>query len=204
MLIDGHLRAETASDETVPVLILDVTEAEADTILATLDPLASMAVADENKLLALIGGVSTDNEQVRTLLDSVAAGGGLCGQMEDEEGDDNPYTAKVGVPPYEITGPKPPLAELCDATKAKELLAAIDASSVPEEEREFLRFAAMRHVVFDFERIANYYADSGLELQRLFEDSACVIVDVDKAIENGWARLGELLHEAYGSEKDKK
>jgi hypothetical protein len=38
MIIDGHLRAETTPDMEVPVLILDVTEEEADKILATFDP----------------------------------------------------------------------------------------------------------------------------------------------------------------------
>src|SRR6266581_901556 len=39
-LVDGHLRAETPPDMEVPVLVLDVTEAEAAKLLATLDPLA--------------------------------------------------------------------------------------------------------------------------------------------------------------------
>ena len=43
MLIDGHLRAETTPDAVVPVLVLDVDEAEADKILLTHDPLAAMA-----------------------------------------------------------------------------------------------------------------------------------------------------------------
>ena len=33
-----HLRAETTPNQGVPVLVLDVTEAEADKILLTLDP----------------------------------------------------------------------------------------------------------------------------------------------------------------------
>src|SRR6516162_4007244 len=45
-LIDGHLRCEITPDMEVPVLILDVTEAEADKLLVTLDPLASLAQAD--------------------------------------------------------------------------------------------------------------------------------------------------------------
>jgi hypothetical protein len=40
-LIDGHLRSDITPDMDVPVLILDITEAEADKLLATLDPLAS-------------------------------------------------------------------------------------------------------------------------------------------------------------------
>src|SRR5713226_8097073 len=43
MIIDGHLRADTTPDYLVPVLVLDVTEEEADKILLTLDPLAAMA-----------------------------------------------------------------------------------------------------------------------------------------------------------------
>jgi hypothetical protein len=34
MLVDGHLRAETITDAEIPVLVLDVNEAEADKILA--------------------------------------------------------------------------------------------------------------------------------------------------------------------------
>ena len=38
-IIDGHLRAETTPDALVPVLVLDVNEAEASKILLTHDPL---------------------------------------------------------------------------------------------------------------------------------------------------------------------
>src|SRR4029077_14594024 len=40
MLIDGHLRAETTPEATVPVLVLDVDEHKADLIFLTHDPLA--------------------------------------------------------------------------------------------------------------------------------------------------------------------
>src|SRR5512146_2865149 len=69
MLIDGHLRAETTPDAEVPVLVLDVTEAEADKILATLDPLAAMAQADTEKLDALLREVETGNEAVAAMLE---------------------------------------------------------------------------------------------------------------------------------------
>jgi hypothetical protein len=54
VLIDGHMRSEVAGDAPVPVLVLDVTEAEADRLLATLDPLAGMARSDAEKLNALM------------------------------------------------------------------------------------------------------------------------------------------------------
>lgn len=46
LLIDGHMRSDLAGDELVPVLVLDVTAAEADKLLATLDPLQAMAETD--------------------------------------------------------------------------------------------------------------------------------------------------------------
>jgi ParB-like chromosome segregation protein Spo0J len=53
-LIDGHLRAETTPDALVPVLVLDVTAEEADKILLTHDPLATLAGADQARLAELI------------------------------------------------------------------------------------------------------------------------------------------------------
>src|SRR5207247_6526656 len=61
MLIDGHLRAETTPDAIVPVLLLDVDESEADKILLTHDPLASMARVSETQLGLLLADVQTEN-----------------------------------------------------------------------------------------------------------------------------------------------
>jgi hypothetical protein len=43
-IVDGHLRAETAPEQMVPVLVLDLDEEESDKLLLTLDPLAAMKV----------------------------------------------------------------------------------------------------------------------------------------------------------------
>lgn len=67
MLVDGHLRAETTPEQDVPVLVLDVTESEADKILATLDPLAGMAERDDEKLRALMASVAINNEIINAL-----------------------------------------------------------------------------------------------------------------------------------------
>ena len=72
VLIDGHLRAETTPDAVVPVLVLDVTEEEADKILLTLDPLAAMAESDAERIKALLTTVCTDSEAVQDLLKRVA------------------------------------------------------------------------------------------------------------------------------------
>lgn len=67
-LIDGHLRAETTPDELVPVLILDVTEAEAATLLATHDPLAAMAGADRHLLTDVLAKVETEDAALQAML----------------------------------------------------------------------------------------------------------------------------------------
>jgi DNA modification methylase len=72
VLIDGHLRAATTPDAIVPVLVLDVTEEEADKLLATLDPLAAMAEADAAALGQLLESVRSDNEAVSELLGRLA------------------------------------------------------------------------------------------------------------------------------------
>ncbi len=97
MLIDGHLRAETIADAKVPVLVLDVTEAEADKLLATIDPLAAMAETDGAKFDELLRTVNTSSEalqqmlaaqhedHVRQQLRDIAAAEG--GEQSDEQGD---------------------------------------------------------------------------------------------------------------------
>ena len=73
MLIDGHLRKELAADSKVPVLVLDVTEAEADLILATHDPLTSMAETDQALLDELVQGLEIDNDETQKMLDELAS-----------------------------------------------------------------------------------------------------------------------------------
>jgi hypothetical protein len=72
MLVDGHLRAETTPDSIVPVLVLDVDEAEADKILLTHDPLAGMATASDEHLRALLADVRTENAAVRGMFETLA------------------------------------------------------------------------------------------------------------------------------------
>lgn len=68
MLIDGHLRAETAANAVVPVLVLDVNESEADKILVTLDPLAAMASKDAEQLAALFNQLAQQNDALAALV----------------------------------------------------------------------------------------------------------------------------------------
>ena len=70
-LIDGHLRAETTPKQDVPVLVLDLNEAEADKLLATLDPLAALAGTDQTMLDDLLVQIETENIAVQEFLRSL-------------------------------------------------------------------------------------------------------------------------------------
>lgn len=115
-------------------------------------------------------------------------------------GDECEYTKKISVPTYEPSGRKPELKELCDTAKRDELVAQIEGASIPSEIKRFLKLAAERHNVFNYERIADFYAQADAETQGLMERSALVIIDFNKAIENGFVRLTEELAKQYEDE----
>jgi len=80
-LLDGHLRVSLAlsrGDETpVPYVRVDVTEGEEALILASLDPLSAMAVADKGKLDELLRQVDVGDAAVQQMLAELAAEAGL-------------------------------------------------------------------------------------------------------------------------------
>lgn len=69
-LIDGHLRAEATPDALVPVLVLDVTETEAEQLLVTLDPLAGLAGTDTAMLEELLATVQFQHEEILAALNT--------------------------------------------------------------------------------------------------------------------------------------
>jgi hypothetical protein len=78
VVIDGHLRKDAAPQQW-PVLILDVDDAEADYLLAVVDPLAAMAVADAGALDALLSSVQSGEAAVQAMLAELAEGAGGAG-----------------------------------------------------------------------------------------------------------------------------
>jgi DNA modification methylase len=72
MLVDGHLRAETTPEQEVPVLILDINEAEADKLLLSLDPLAALAETNAQALDALLREVDTGSEGLQQMYADMA------------------------------------------------------------------------------------------------------------------------------------
>jgi len=123
---------------------------------------------------------------------------GLDEEVVDIKADDaDLYTRKIQAPIYEPSGPKPDILKCIDDSKAIELISEIEKSQISDEDKKLLTLAAYRHVVINFEQVANYYANSDKTVQDLMEKNALVIIDFKKAIENGYVKMGEEIKEQY-------
>jgi hypothetical protein len=74
-LVDGHLRVELAlarREPTVPVTYVELGEDEERLVLASLDPLAAMATAENEQLAALLAGLEPADDALRALFDDLA------------------------------------------------------------------------------------------------------------------------------------
>jgi hypothetical protein len=111
--------------------------------------------------------------------------------------DDNTYTKKIETPMYEPKNKKPTINQLYNIDKTNQLIDKIKDLKLNKAEQDFLISAAYRHIVFNYNKIADYYAHSDKEVQELMEQSALVIIDFDKAIENGYVSLSDDIEKAY-------
>lgn len=121
----------------------------------------------------------------------------LFGNIFAPKEEEQKYTLKIEPPTYEPTTLKPSIRELYNKSKTRELIHEIKDSNLPIEEKAFLLTAAERHTVFNYEKIADYYASASKEMQALMEKSALVIIDFDKAIENGYIQLCTKLYHQF-------
>lgn len=116
-------------------------------------------------------------------------------QVEKPMGDDTKYSRAIRSPQYIPSSTKPDITALCNYQKYAKLVADINKSNLPEEEKQFLRLAASRHIVFNYALIADYYAHSNKEMQDLMERSALVIIDIEDAVDNGYVQLSKRMNQ---------
>ncbi len=187
IIVGGHQRVKVAKDmniKEVPVLEVDLTydrerelnvRLNANTGEWDTDILANMFDIDE------LTDWGFDDIDLK-LFDGI---------------EDNNYTRKIESPIYEPKNVKPKIKELFDISKSDCLIRDIEKSNLTVEEKEFLKIASMRHIVFNYSKIADYYSHSRKELKELVEDSALVIIDFKKAIEKGYVELSEEISKQY-------
>lgn len=121
----------------------------------------------------------------------------LFGNEFQEDENEKKYSSKIKAPIYEPKNAKPHILELLNKEKTHRLMREIDNSNLSIEEKTFLIDAARRHNVFNYEKIADYYANSNKEMQNLMEKSALVIIDFEKAIQLGYVKLCDEIRTQY-------
>lgn len=93
-MYDGHLRQEELDrlgpDTEVPCLVADLTESEARMANLVMDPIGSMAKADDAALASLIDSLNTDNEALSDLIGNLSDTPGESERAELEEFDTTP------------------------------------------------------------------------------------------------------------------
>lgn len=116
---------------------------------------------------------------------------------EFKSNEEQKYSTKIESPIYEPKNQKPHILELVDKSKTQRLIREIQESNLDEDEKKFLIDASQRHMVFNYEKIADYYSHSSKEMQNLMEKSALVIIDFEKAIQLGYVKLCDEIRTQY-------
>lgn len=121
---------------------------------------------------------------------------------EEEKQQVEKYTRKIEVPTYSTSNEKPNVRDIVDTAKTDQLIKKIiDSKNISEEEKNFLILAAQRHTVFNYAKIADYFAHSNKEMQSLMQDSVLVIIDFNKALENGFIKISNDIADLFPEEK---
>lgn len=210
-IISGHARKEkfdekglvpkeiTLAENEYPVIVRNDIEDNTDTYYKAQILANTTAHQNYNIDLEEVEAVASEyNLDINTLGIEISE----ANNDEDfiEYGDDNVYTKKIKSPHYEITEDKPHYSTLTNDKKTQSLIQEIQKANISKEDKDFLIKAAHRHTVFDYGKIAEYYAHSDKEVQELMEKSALVIIDFNKAIEYGYVKLSNEVAEQYNEE----
>lgn len=197
VIVAGHTRLKAAEKlglEKAPCIRADdLTEKQVKAFRLADNKVGEIATWDLEKLNIELENINLDMSEFGFEIN--------IDEVELEEEKENPYTQKVDIPQYQMTGECPDISELYDTSKVEELKSLVNSSSVTSEQKKFLNAAITRFYKFDFQNIAEYYAHQNSEMQELMEKLALVIIDFDDAIKNGYATLSNAIAEMLEEDK---
>lgn len=197
VIVTGHTRLKAAKKlglKTVPCIKADdLNEKQIKAFRLADNKVAEFSEWDEEKLM----------KELEALDDIDMSLYGFQFPDDDEgDGEDDTYSDATNIPQYDVQGETPDLSELIDEAKTNELLDEIENSDLSYEEKAFLRKAAQRHLVFNYRKVAEYYAAASPEMQELMEKSALVIIDYNDAIMNGYSNLSQKVQKMLEADKN--
>jgi hypothetical protein len=203
-ILVGNHRYLAAVEEgltEVPVVWVDKSDEEARRLLLVDNRSTDLAVYDDEALVALLVAHADDGGLIGTGFSDHDLDEILAAINEPLDPGDNKYASQILAPVYHPTGENPAVADLRDTGYAETLRTEIEAAALDDDLRRFLLSAAERHTVFNFALIAEFYAHADAEVQHLMERSGLVIIDFDKAVENGFVSMSEILADLAGQQR---
>ena len=175
ILIDGHLRKSLDPDQFVPVLELDVTEAEAEQLLVAFDPIGALARPDPEPLAALLERVRFAGDGVDDLLEELARSAGLGHRALQTDPELIPDRAPTRIRPgelWELGDHRLLCADATEPDSVRELMAGERADLVVTDPPYGVNYTGKTK---DALTIAN---DDAAGLRRLLDDSFTNAADV--------------------------
>ena len=193
VIVTGHTRLKAAKKlglKEVPVIVAsDLTSEQIKAFRLADNKTAELAEWDETALQIELDTLSS--------IDMNQFGFEELEELTEEFTPESKYTTKVNIPQYEPTGAKVDIDSCLDTTKSEELIEKIREANIPQDLKDFLILASYRHNVFNYQNIAEYYANANSEVQELMEQSALVIIDYEDAVANGYAKLSGQLKDLF-------
>lgn len=202
-VIDGHLRLKAAVklgyDEVPCIIVDDMSDNDIRALRISVNKLAEKADWDDELLK-----IELDELELAGIsLEEIGFEVGELEKIDDDIGENENYSRKIEAPIYTPKmEAKPKIDTLFNREKFNAIVKQIP-DDIDENLKDFLVAAAYRHIIFNFKNIAEYYAHSDSQTQGLFEQSALVIIDFDKAIENGFVDVSNKLMSQFAEDYGK-
>ena len=105
----------------------------------------------------------------------------------------------IELPFYTPSEDLPNVDDLADVSKTQELNEKIDSLKIDEELKSILKIRASFFTDFDFQKIADYYAQQTDEVKDLFEDLGMVILAPKEALKRGFINLKNEITDEWTS-----
>lgn len=190
-IVEGHGRVLAAKElglSEVPTISLDHMTDEERRLYTHAHNHINQETGDDLDVLA------ADLEELQEVVSLEALG--FMAEAEAERAEaEIMYSEALGRVIYEPSDRRWDVDDLVDQPKIESINSLI-AEVEDERMRQFLGLRAASLAEFNFSRIADYYCNQATEAEKkAFEALALVLLDRDKLIENGYAKLMEMVEE---------
>ena len=105
----------------------------------------------------------------------------------------------IELPFYEPSEDLPSVNDLADVSKTQELNSKIDYLKIDEELKSILKIRASFFTDFNFQKIADFYAQQDNDTKEVFEDLGMVILAPKEALKRGFINLKNEITDECGS-----